>query len=151
MAKKKTNKKKNTHAVNFLIVFFEKVSLFCIICLSLDLISVLAKWTKQQYSHASYHQVPHIIGLLDSQPEIEHRDLIWFAVLFLSLSLSLLSLVPPLLFLNQSTLSPLIALALASYPSPSLSCSDLLSVYRPVSLASGRYRQRQDSEVIFQV
>lgn len=71
------------------------------------------------------------------------RSYLVYCVLSSSVSLTLLSLVLPLLFLNQSTLSSLIALTPPSNPSLPLSCSDPLSVYRPVSLGSGRYRQRQ--------
>lgn len=102
----------------FSFLFFFKVLLFCIIHLSLDLISVLAKWTKQQHTHASCHQVPHIIGLLDLPLE-----LILFALLLsfvFSLSLTLLSLVLPLHFSNQPFLSSLIALTPQSNPSLSL-------------------------------
>lgn len=136
----------DTYTVNFFfIVSFQKVLLFCIIRLSLDLISVLAKWTKQQHTHASCHQVPHIIGLLDLPLE-----LILFALL-LSFVLSLsLSLCYHLCYLF-TFLSSLIALTPPSNPSLSLSCSDPLYVLRPESLSNRRYTHMQNSEVNLEV
>lgn len=92
-----------------------------------DLISVLAKWTKQQPTHASFYKERLLIGLLESLFQF-----IWCFFFCHPPTHTL----PPRIFkliYPRPLLLPLL------FNSLSLARSDPLSVYRPVSLS---YRGR---------